>query len=148
IIIPPKTFKAEKVTALITDVLGRLWVGTQTSGLWCWDGEIWERMPIASHYQEPGVVGTTVRDICIDQQQRIWVATGQGITCFMDEVWRTIVVGLEPPSPEQVAPIWPIHSWTSCLHLDQAGRLLIGTSDGQLAWIDTTQAPYENPIDD
>lgn len=61
-----------------------LWVGTQSDGLWSYDGYTW------THYtpENNGLSTDSVTALCLDPLGRIWVGTSLGVDCFDGINWQ------------------------------------------------------------
>ncbi len=66
--------KGQRITALVPDGRGGLWVGSEERGLAHWDGKTWRTI-------EPrdGLPDSRVVALFLDRQHRLWVSTGGGL---------------------------------------------------------------------
>lgn len=109
------------VSTLARDGNGSLWMGTAGHGAWRWDGgNKFVHFPSGGL---TGLPGSHVRDIQIDQNGRVWVATEAGLALRGTNYWlifQTSNSGL------------PANDLTS-LALDQSNRLWIATNGQGIA---------------
>ena len=73
------------INSLIMDNNGLLWIGDGSAGLMNYDGEKFNRWDIRS-----GLAGNQVNEIYIEDSNDLWVATGNGISIFNGENFKTI----------------------------------------------------------
>ena len=64
----------QRITALLTDARGVLWVGTEERGLASWDGENWRTYGSADGLPDNRIVA-----LFADREGRLWVSTGTGL---------------------------------------------------------------------
>lgn len=136
------------IQSLNYDAHQRLWVGTFEHGIWRWHGATWQRFR-ATDYSDtrPSLPANSIFSIVVDRYARVWVATHNGIGLYDGERWRLVIVAPEGVAADGELSLWTPHMhYPTCLFLDAQERLLIGTSDGQMGWIDTTQMAYDNPL--
>jgi hypothetical protein len=142
--LPPKPKGFHRILHLTTDAVGHLWVGTSVSGVWLWDNKTWTHF-MGTRGDAIGLPGSSISGLRVDVQQRIWALTHNGIGCFASGVWRLVLVAPAPPSHERVLQLWNTPSAYPCsCYLAKDRRLWIGTTDGQVGWIDTTQNFYDD----
>ena len=65
---------ATSITSSGDDIL---WIGSQGAGLSRYDGESW-----TAFGPEDGLIGDQVWSLLVDRQDRLWVSTFTGVTCF------------------------------------------------------------------
>lgn len=75
---------ANHITAVAHTPDGRLWFGTADGGLSIFDGTTW-----ATVNQTSGLPHNQVRDVVVDQQGGVWVATAGGLAHFADGNWQS-----------------------------------------------------------
>ncbi|GIX50280.1 MAG: GGDEF domain-containing protein [Limisphaera sp.] len=105
------------VTVLCEDRRGRLWVGTQSSGLFVWEGEKLE--PVAL----PVGPSVTVHTVTAGADGTIWVGTGAGLVEWRNGRSRLFTVADGLP-----------HDTISQVSLARNGDLWITTAGGICQW--------------
>jgi hypothetical protein len=144
--LPSKPGAFHHIVHLTTDTAGHLWAGTNSNGVWRWSDETWTHFAGTRGDDKPGLPGSSISGLYIDRQQRVWAMTHNGIGCFTDGIWWLVLAAPELPSHEHVLQVWNIPAASPCCcHLAKDGRLWVGTTDGQVGWIDTTKNFYDNP---
>ena len=104
-----------EVTAVAIDGQGRFWFGTRDRGLVVLDGDTW-----SSYDQEDSSLSDNwVKDILIDHEDRVWVATPAGLNVITGQWWQlfTTQAGL-------------INDNVLTLALDNEDRVWLGTKAG------------------
>ncbi|HEY4335892.1 MAG TPA: ATP-binding protein, partial [Puia sp.] len=72
----------DKVHALLCDSRGRMWVGTYGGGLSVFDKA---NGKFINYSEKDGLANTTIYQIVEDAEERIWVSTNTGVSCFDPE---------------------------------------------------------------
>jgi hypothetical protein len=142
----PRTFRL--INALMVDTSGGIWLGLTHGGVWSWNGKKWRRHATQVDFYRRGVPGFGIISFHIDQKQRLWVVTGSGVGYYEHRRWYSIILALSMPDTNNRVNswLWPQSSRSpACAHLDEKGRLWIGTRFGEIGWIDTTQTAYPYP---
>lgn len=122
----PAALQVETVHALFRDSSERLWVGTRDDGLWRRDADGWQQL----HLPE-GQTRAKVRVIA-EHRGTVWLGSnGHGLLR-----WR-LPEGFEVVGRSSEAPGARIRA----LHLDDRGRLWIGTEDRGLCRLNDPTAP-------
>ncbi len=67
------------VRKVITDIQGKVWVGTFGGGLYLYSPDLQQLHTFDTY---AGFPSNTVNDIYEDRKQNIWIATGDGLVCF------------------------------------------------------------------
>jgi hypothetical protein len=106
---------SNRVTDLLLDNVGRLWIACGDQGLTLWDGEYW----VEIHQQEDGLASDTVTALHLDALDRFWFATPLGITYYDGIRWTTYTTADGLPSDE-----------VTSLASDAEGNVWAGTVDG------------------
>jgi ligand-binding sensor domain-containing protein len=80
-----EAFSGIEVTAVAVDGQGRIWFGTRDSGLAVLDNDTWtsydqETSPLADNW---------VKDIVVDGEDRVWIATPAGLNVLTGPWWQT-----------------------------------------------------------
>jgi ligand-binding sensor domain-containing protein len=103
------------LTVGAVDAQGRMWFGSRSEGLTVFDGQTWLRYnsdnsPLADNW---------VREILVDDQGRVWIATFSGLYAVEGDEWQAFTSdgGL-------------IDDNVLCLAFDHQGRLWVGTLAG------------------
>ena len=73
------------ISTLAMDNDGTLWIGDNSKGLICYDGETFKRWSTRE-----GLSGTGVLDIFIEDNNEIWIATTYGVSVFNGKNFKTI----------------------------------------------------------
>lgn len=141
--LPEKQNSFHPIVGLTEDISRRVWATSYNKGVWSFFNGIWTHYPGGKgEWNKPVLPGSTLSGICVDRQNRVWVATHNGIGCFADEVWRYIFV--QPINHE---------SNNFPLGLDAPGAVFsLGSNDklwfatrlgGLIGWIDTNSSLME-----
>jgi ligand-binding sensor domain-containing protein len=104
-----------EVTAVAIDGQGRIWFGTRDRGAVVLDGEAW-----SSHDQENSLLTDNwVKDILIDDEDRVWIATPEGLNVLTGRWWQifTSEDGL-------------INNNVLTMAVDKEGHVWLGTKGG------------------
>ena len=114
----PRLFPGETnlvfVTSLLEDSKGRIWIGTTSRGLYCWqNGKI-------THIPDASLDSSIIRALAEDKQGRIWIGTNIGLFCYDSNSQL-----LQPAA----FPSYEIN----CLMVDRSGDLWVGTTGYGLA---------------
>jgi hypothetical protein len=124
-----RTFTADdglaenRVTDLMLDDRGRLWMACGDSGITLWAGSYWT----ALHGQDQGLPSDTVRDMLLDGSGRFWFATPAGLASYDGLRWVTYTTADGLPNDA-----------ASGLALDRQGRVWAATQQGA-AYFDAQQ---------
>jgi diguanylate cyclase (GGDEF)-like protein len=118
----PRRLAGSYVRALLAASDGRLWVGT-------FDGGVSVRDPRTGDFTtyrrgSGGLSHDRVEGLAEDREQRIWVATGEGLD-RIDRDGRVTSFRHDPEDPRSLA-----HDKVSGLLVDRSGRLYVGGRDG------------------
>jgi len=138
----PDSISDNRVTALLVDHHGELWVGTDFGGL---DRFVAEKEQFI-HYGDPNVLGeATVNCLFEDSQERLWVGTNEGIKLFDRQEGRMIAYDMPLKGRK-------INETDSILDIfeDREGQLWLGTWMRGLVRFDplsNTFFPYTNNKD-
>jgi DNA-binding NtrC family response regulator len=104
-----------RITCLIKDKQGRLWMGTQYhEGLFCWDGN-----KLTTYTQEDGLPNNYIRSLVEDDSGQIWIGTNHGLCCFDGQ--RFVTYGEE-------YGLRDLYHWQSAR--DASGRLWFAARGG------------------
>lgn len=126
------------ITGLTTDD-DRVWAGSSTHGVWCWEGQHWTHWS-GTRIRLDGLPGNTIYGLHVDVAHRIWAATHNGLGVFVGHHWYIALVALTQPHGAEPTHIWTWSTYAPrCSHHTPNGRLWVGMTDGQIGWIDTTQ---------
>lgn len=109
-----KNIYPQKIKSILEDSRGRLWLGTEGSGLMMWkDGR-------TKFYREGGHLGASfVKDIVEDKKGFVWVATSNGVSRFSPELSNVKFFTKGNGN---------LHfNRVNCLHVDRSNRLWYGT---------------------
>lgn len=100
-------------SAMAVDAAGRLWltkllwyssgstyIGTDGHGISFYDGSNWFDFTTAN-----GLSTDVVRDIEIDNNGNIWLATANGVDCYNGLSWHTYLIKNEPPYDSAITSI-------------------------------------------
>ncbi|MCB9235350.1 MAG: hypothetical protein H6581_27090 [Bacteroidia bacterium] len=85
------------------DGLGRIWAGIYVDylvtegGISMWDGYNWTQYEVSD-----GLIGPVVRQLAIDSQDNVWIATSTGVSKLSN-----VPVGLAPEKAGAALAIWP-----------------------------------------
>lgn len=78
----PDYIPADGFRKMVEDTDNNLWIGTRTEGLLKYDGTNWEV------FNTP--MNVEVLDIDIDQNNKIWLATTNGVMSYSEGIWEII----------------------------------------------------------
>ncbi len=115
------------VSTFLEDRSGRLWIGTFTEGLFCFDlkSQKVTHLPLKkSSYT--GLSGNTILALAEDPQGKIWIGTlNRGLDCYDPQQKRFQHFENEPNNPHTLGgnSVW-------CLAVDSKGYLWAGTNGG------------------
>lgn len=123
------------IESLATDRAGALWAGSRQFGLYRWDGAGWTRTVGTTDLRRAGLPGSGINGLAVDPRGRVWAATHGGIGVYADGVWRSVGVAVDAVG---ALAAWVPMRMPTCLHLDEQGRLWVGTLYGQVVWVDTS----------
>ena len=103
------------VTAVAIDEDGRVWFGTRDRGLLVLDGDTWS----GYDQENSSLTDNWIKDILIDNENRVWVATPTGLNVVTGRWWQVFTgeAGL-------------INDNVLSLALDAEGRVWLGTKGG------------------
>ncbi len=110
------------VMAMYTDDRGRLWVGTNDSGIGCYDPETGE---VSFYTTEEGLTSNTIRCICGDGKGNIYIGTMNGM--------NVVTASGQMCSPGSLAEYGGIRSLSG-----KAGVVTAVTYEGTLVVMDST----------
>lgn len=115
------------ITSIIQDEQGFMWFGTKF-GLIRFDGYN-HKVFIYDHKTKNSLSNNFIRDLLLDKNGRIWIATdGGGISIFnpVNETFSTINLQTAFPGFERVNEVWSLHQ-----DIQNPGKIMwIGTSEG------------------
>jgi ligand-binding sensor domain-containing protein len=69
------------VLSIFVDSRGKVWFGT-TEGLSSLQDDVWQNFTV-----EEGLSGNRINAIVEDRERKIWLATGNGISCYDGITW-------------------------------------------------------------
>ena len=120
------TNAAIRVSALCEDAAGRLWVGTQGDGLFCYTNEV-----LGSFKSKQGKLEDTINSIAEDGAGNLWLGTPSGLTVLEhDRLLRfTTTNGLA-------------NDFVSSVHIARSGMIWITTRGGMCQFKDGGIIPY------
>lgn len=72
------------VTQIAFEGQNTLWLGTQSDGLWRYDGAVWTNYTPSNS----GLTHDTVNALALDPWGRIWVGSVMGVDCFNGDSWQ------------------------------------------------------------
>jgi signal transduction histidine kinase/ligand-binding sensor domain-containing protein/DNA-binding response OmpR family regulator len=133
----PATVQAKEATSLYKDRSGRIWVGTTGGGLYYYDKSL-DQFSRYTWLNRQGIVGDQyIRDICGDNQGKLWLGTIDGVT-ILDLATKTTSRFL----PKKKRDGQQLPETIFCLFNDHANRIWIGTSNG-LHLFDTSTGGFQ-----
>jgi hypothetical protein len=104
------------VTALYRTGDGLLWIATEGSGLFAWDGNT----TFTQYTTAGGLPSNNVRALMVDTGNRLWAATDAGLVLRGNDYWLTFTTGSSGLVSNDLR----------ALTVDTSSRLWIGTSAG------------------
>ncbi|RYU80751.1 sensor histidine kinase [Hymenobacter persicinus] len=115
------------VWAVSEDAQRRVWVGTESEGLVCYDPVTKQRRQFRHDPADPGSLSEDfIRALCFDQQGRLWVGTqSEGLDCLEPGATRFTHYRHDPARPNSLSA-----DFIRSLYLDRQNRLWIGTEAG------------------
>ncbi|MCU0403456.1 MAG: response regulator [Chitinophagaceae bacterium] len=124
-----------EITALASDALGRLWVGTLKQGLFYREAgnEGFQSLPVG----KAGILHSFVRSILPDSTGNIWIGTQEGLSVYEPISERFLNFQHEPENPLSL-------SQNSIYHLfrDRSGSIWIGTYFGGVNVVYASNTPF------
>lgn len=134
---PPYQFSTYGVYSTLKDRSGKLWLGTQSMGVCCFDGKDFR------WFTEYGLKGPAVLDLFEDSKGHLWFGTnGNGVFRYDGKTLRNFTAeqGLTNPDfikngkqgPGTLARVWSINE-------DLAGNIWLGTGDAGVWRYDGTK---------
>ncbi|MBA3817412.1 MAG: SpoIIE family protein phosphatase [Deltaproteobacteria bacterium] len=126
----PKTVSSGYITALVSDVTGKLWVGTAEHGVNLYDPDT-DQFTRYAHGAKGGISSEGVTAITRDSKDRIWLAmSGGGLNRF-EPATGTFTEYLTKP----------LDAVITAIDADQSGTLWLGTASvGVIQWNPDTGA--------
>jgi len=141
--LPPHRYVTpQSITTMLVANDGLLWVGTNTAGLWQWNGSTWTRAKQARDHTQTGIAGHRIFAICQDARERLWIGTNEGVSTLLDGVWYTMFVAPHPPDEQGTLTFLHTPYTIYTLRHTADGRLWCGSVYGDVFWFDTTQDTY------
>lgn len=119
-----------KVASLLIDNEGALWVGTEYSGLFSYNFET-HKLKNYSVTSEKSIADNFVYDIFQDSHSNLWIATSNGLNCYVPSL-----DDFEYYSEEEGLP----NNFVLCLDESLTGNLIVTTSKG-VSFIDASSTP-------
>lgn len=119
----PQTLGQGAVHAIAQDTQGNIWVGTNTSGLSRLSPASGEIIRFRRGFYESDLPGNVVRDLMVDPEGDLWVATYNGL-------WRGDTETLRFQYTPLVSDEGKVTTRTRNLLSDNEGRIWVGTDDG------------------
>ena len=95
------------VMKILQDNLSRMWFATQGRGIWVYDkrGESWVNY-LSSPRDSTTLPGNQINDMCLDAQNRLWIATDGGL-CRFDSERNQFLRVVVPTSHEVICGVVP-----------------------------------------
>lgn len=107
------------VNALAVDQDGRLWVGTEKNGISMFDGQNWRRFTRAD-----GLPGDWIYDLYVDQDNRVYASTWDGIGLYENGQWKTLY---------QVGNHTIFDNRVHAVRIDSGGNIWVGQIESGLS---------------
>jgi ligand-binding sensor domain-containing protein len=146
--IPTRAAGLSFVQSLAEDHDQRLWIGTQTQGLWVMDLDSGDLTQFRHDPQDPHSLGNdSIYDLLVTRSGEMWIATGDGLDHFIPaqrhfEHYRAIRTDPNTPTSNRIRTLLE----------DSAGFLWIGTDGGGLNRLNTETGAFtfflHSPQDD
>ncbi|MBR9921282.1 MAG: hypothetical protein GYB31_10625 [Bacteroidetes bacterium] len=124
------------ITGFVEDKQGQIWIATYGAGLWMDDGQ--------SQYafgEDDGLYGPDLYDICLDPENRVWLATDGGINICQ---WEKESLKVELLNGNSNLPDDIVRTFCP----DSKGNIWIGTYEGGVCLYDHQLKKIRNPIND
>ena len=112
------------VTSLLADADGRLWIGTDSKGVWLRERDGTCRPTLLTG----GVLGSSANAIAVDQQRRLWVTSFNGLFCMDPRIGAVTRHSQHDGLPTN------FFSYSSVAMLPD-GQMLMGTHHGLVAFL-------------
>jgi signal transduction histidine kinase/ligand-binding sensor domain-containing protein len=158
------------ITALLVDRAKRVWVGSRRKGL-----DLFENERAINYNTEHGLLDNTILALFEDTRNRLWIGTGKGLNCKINERFLSVPLGSGSNSPSvrvvaemRDGAIWVgtgdgLHTLTPdrtnhfsksdglpdklvyCLQQDSQGRIWAGTGNGIACFFDNRWHVLANP---
>ncbi len=120
--LPNIEFGDGRIGALLQDGLGKLWIGTRTAGLFCYDPAT---KAVRRYTGNDGLSDSTVVQVIVDHSGIVWIATHHGLNSFIPETGRFVQYHSNPLDKHTLSS-----DEIEVIHEDAAGELWIGTTKG------------------
>ncbi len=129
------------ISSLVQDAKGRLWMGTNTYGLFRFDPKSHELRQFIPDDRDPKSIGSTnVADIAIDRDGSLWISSfGEGLS-IMTDTERGIFQNYKKKDFELYALK---NNTLTKVFSDNQGRVWIGTHGSGLQYYDQGKAPFD-----
>lgn len=126
----PKLLSGRKINALVKDIDGKIWVGTQENGLSCIIGYDQQKRPLFKNYYPDFGNNKTLQNervsaLLMDSRQRLWVGTYKGLYLYnrKTDQFQTFVQNSDPKKSIS-------NNTILCLAEDTSGNIWAGTQSG------------------
>ena len=98
--LPEHGLPSAEITTITSDIIGRIWVGTQQSGVASYDGGAWTQYGRGS-----GLPSGRIRELYADRDGVIWAATASGLARFDGNEWSTVRFSLFDLTPTDITGV-------------------------------------------
>lgn len=98
--LPEHGVPSVEISTITTDLIGRIWIGTQESGVAVYDGHAWARFN-----KESGLPSDRIRDLYVAKDGVIWAATASGLARFDGSRWSAVRFSLFDFSPADITGV-------------------------------------------
>ncbi|MCB2409878.1 sensor histidine kinase [Hymenobacter lucidus] len=115
------------VWAVSEDAAGRVWVGTESQGLICYEPGTGQQRTFRHDPNDAGSLSEDfVRALCLDRRGRLWVGTqSQGLDCLEPGATRFVHYRHDPAVQGSLS-----EDYVRTIYEDPKGRLWVGTEGG------------------
>jgi ligand-binding sensor domain-containing protein len=104
---------------------GEIWVVSTNNGIWQFRSSQWKHFQGGQGERPTTLRGRGITGFCIDLQDKVWVATHNGISCFYNNQWNTVLISPLSANKEKTRYVWDIPM--ASFYLDRTSTLWIGT---------------------
>jgi len=119
------------IRSIRKDISGLLWIGTLDRGVNRFSQEQESFTRYSYNPNNMNSINKNILDICLDKENRLWFATGNGLSCFIKEKEKFIHYKNNPNNTNSLS-----ENGTRTILEDKKGFLWIGTWGGGLNKLD------------
>ena len=135
-----KGFKKSIISSLVQDSMGRIWIGTNTNGLFRFNPTSQELVQYLPNGNESSIASINIADLHIDHKRRLWITSFGGGLSVMTDMEK----GIFSQYGKKVFTDYALASNTLTKIIeDKDGRIWIGTHGAGIHFYDQDIAPFQ-----